>query len=125
MKIVLLSSLTMATLLPISMAIAADCYSGGGGALESMLRKEEAVRLTTELNSKIMNALDKVLLSTDASRVKEYQVRVGFAAGSRKYGPPHRASTSYNNCPAVYRYLVRFDDLLQIPQTVYHQLHPR
>jgi hypothetical protein len=70
MKAVLLSSLMgITTLLPISTAIAADCYSGGGGALESMFRKEEAVRLITELNSKIMNALDKVLLSTDASRV--------------------------------------------------------
>ena len=69
MKAVLLTSLMgITTLLPIPAAIAADCYSGGGGALESMFRKEEAVRLTTELNSKVMNALDKVLLSTDASR---------------------------------------------------------
>jgi hypothetical protein len=60
------------------MAIAADCYSGGGSALESMFRKEEAVRLTTELNSKIMNALDKVLLSTDASRANPPDISTNF-----------------------------------------------
>src|SRR5260370_29226062 len=78
MKVVLLSSLTIATLLPISTAIAADCYGGGGGTLEPMFRKEEAVRLTTELNSKIMNALDKVLLSTDASRANPPDITTNF-----------------------------------------------
>src|SRR5262249_38526691 len=79
MKAVLLSSLMgITTLLPISAAVAADCYSGGGGALESMVRKEEAVRLTTELNSKVMNALDKVLLSTDASRVNPPDITTNF-----------------------------------------------
>jgi hypothetical protein len=79
MKAVLLSSLMGITiLLPTSTVIAADCYSGGDGALESMFRKEEAVRLTTELNSKIMNALDKVLLSTDASRVNPPDITTNF-----------------------------------------------
>lgn len=55
-----------AMLLPMP-ALAAGCYGGEGGTIESMVRKEEAIRLTTELNSKIMNALDKVMLSTDAS----------------------------------------------------------
>src|ERR1700747_3313235 len=79
MKAVLLSSLMgITTLLPISTAIAADCYSGGGGALESMVRKEEAVRLTIELNSKIMNALDKVMLSTDASKANPPDTNTNF-----------------------------------------------
>jgi hypothetical protein len=60
------------------LAIAASCYGGEGGTLESMLRKEEAVRLTIELNSKIMNALDKVMLSTDASRANPPDISTNF-----------------------------------------------
>src|SRR2546428_12450832 len=66
------------TLLPMSAAIAAGCYGGDGGPLETLLRKEEAVRLGAELNSKIMNALDKVMLSTDASTVNPPDIGTHF-----------------------------------------------
>jgi hypothetical protein len=68
----------LTTLLPISAATAAGCYGGDGGRLEALLRKEEAVRVTAELNSKIMNALDKVMLSTDASTVNPPDVGTHF-----------------------------------------------
>jgi hypothetical protein len=54
------------------------CYGGEGSVLESMVRKEEAIRLTIELDSKIMNALDKVMLSTDASRANPPEVNTNF-----------------------------------------------
>src|SRR5580692_7118080 len=54
------------------------CYGGEGGVLESMVRKEEAIRQTIELDSKIMNALDKVMLSTDASRANPPDVNTNF-----------------------------------------------
>lgn len=66
------------TALQHSAARAAGCYGGEGGVVESMVRKEEAVRLTIELDSKIMNALDKVMLSTDASRATPPDVSTNF-----------------------------------------------
>lgn len=61
-----------------SAAMAAGCYGGEGSVVESMVRKEEAIRLTIELNSKIMNALDKVMLSTDASKANPPDVNTNF-----------------------------------------------
>jgi len=67
----------LTTLMPLS-AIAAGCYGGESSALEALVRKEEAVRLTIELNSKIMNALDKVMLSTDASAANPPDLATNF-----------------------------------------------
>lgn len=63
-------------------AMAAGCYGGEGGALESIVRREEATRLSTELNSKIMNALDKVMLSTDGSQANPPDVKTEYCKRS-------------------------------------------
>ena len=70
-------ALVLAMVLPVP-AMAAGCYGGEGGTLEAIVRKEEAVRLTVELNSKIMNALDKVMLSTDGSKAYPPDVNTEF-----------------------------------------------
>ena len=46
---ILLGCLMALTALQHSAAMAAGCYGGEGGAVESMVRKEEAVRLAIEL----------------------------------------------------------------------------
>jgi hypothetical protein len=74
-------ALMLAVALP-APAIAAGCYGGEGGALESIVRKEEAIRLSTELNSKIMNALDKVMLSTDGSKANPPDVKTEYCKRS-------------------------------------------
>lgn len=61
-----------------SAAMAAGCYGGEGSVVESMVRKEEAIRLSIELDSKIMNALDKVMLSTDASHANPPDANTNF-----------------------------------------------
>lgn len=45
----------------------ARCYGGDGNDLkmETHLRYEEAIRIAGELNSRVMNALDKVLAAED------------------------------------------------------------
>lgn len=59
-----------AALLPMSAMAAATparCYGGDGNDLkaENHLRYEEAIRIAGELNSRVMNALDKVLAAED------------------------------------------------------------
>lgn len=51
------------------------CYSAQ--SLEWRFRRLEALQITTELNSKIMNALDKVMFSNGPSD-PEFHVHVGF-----------------------------------------------
>ena len=58
--------------------MAAGCYGGEGSVVELMVRKEEAIRLSIELDSKIMNALDKVMLSTDASHANPPDANTNF-----------------------------------------------
>src|SRR5215813_13385100 len=43
-------------------ATADSCYSSD--QVKNLFRKEEAIRVVTDLNSRIMNVLDKVLLTT-------------------------------------------------------------
>lgn len=63
-------TLMAAVLLPASVMAAATparCYGGDGNDLkmETHLRYEEAIRIAGELNSRVMNALDKVLAAED------------------------------------------------------------